>query len=64
MAVYISPLDTFTSPPCCINSVIGISKHLVKPSTEHCQLPQLAQQTLGAFQTEKVRLRELLPLQS
>lgn len=48
MALYISPLDTFTSPPCCINSVIGISKHLVRPSTERCQLPRLTSANSGS----------------
>lgn len=57
MALYISPLDIFTSPPCCINSVIGISKQLVRPSAECCQLPRLPQQTEGAFES-KVRPRE------
>lgn len=57
MALYIFPLDIFTSPPCWINSVIGISKHLVRLSTESCQLPQLPQQTVGAFQSESYTRR-------
>lgn len=39
IALYISPLDTFTSPPCTINPVIAISKYHVRPCSEHCQLP-------------------------